>query len=189
MLSDNLPRAGCKHAGYESSAQFAKNCDADTGARDGLIQDTHLLVRVWVTPSEPKKEEPGTLGLSVDSKIIHAPESAEVCSVHWMAREFGDKWSLPILCRLSAGPLRFLQLKRALGPVSQRMLTRTLKKLEQLGIVLRTPHLGPALQVTYELTQSGQTLYNAVRLLDAWLAKHELAPQGNVICESAIDSR
>lgn len=128
------------------------------------------------------------MGLCVES-YADEPETAELGSVHWMARELGDKWSLPILCRLSAGALRFLQLKRALGPVSQRMLTRTLKKLEQLGLVSRTPHLGPALQVTYELTRSGQTLYHAVRLLNAWLAKHELAPQENVICENAIDSR
>jgi DNA-binding HxlR family transcriptional regulator len=90
-----------------------------------------------------------------------------------MAREFGDKWSLPILCRLGGGPLRFLQLKRALGPVSQRMLTRTLKKLERIGVVARTTHVGPALQVTYELTKGGLTLYEAVRLLNAWMAKHE----------------
>lgn len=129
------------------------------------------------------------MGLCVESRFIHEPEAAEMSSVHRIAREFGDKWSLPILCRLSAGPLRFLQLKRALGPVSQRMLTRTLKKLEQLGVVSRTPCLGPALQVTYELTQSGRTLYHAVRMLNVWLAKHELSPQKNVIREDAIDSR
>jgi DNA-binding HxlR family transcriptional regulator len=91
-----------------------------------------------------------------------------------MAREFGDKWSLPVLCQLSAGPLRFLQLKRALGAVSQRMLTRTLKKLENLGVVMRKEHMGPSLQVSYELTQSGRAIYEAVRLLNAWMAKHDL---------------
>jgi DNA-binding HxlR family transcriptional regulator len=95
-------------------------------------------------------------------------------SVHWLAREFGDKWSLPILYRLGGGPLRFLQLKRAVGPVSQRMLTRTLKKLERLGVVVRTPRTGPALQVTYELTSIGITLYEAMHLLEAWMAQHEL---------------
>ncbi|WP_166931773.1 winged helix-turn-helix transcriptional regulator [Rhizomicrobium electricum] len=91
-----------------------------------------------------------------------------------MAREFGDKWSLPVLCQLSAGPLRFLQLKRALGVVSQRMLTRTLKKLEKIGVVARTERLGPSPQVSYELTQSGQSVYEAVRLLNVWMAKHDL---------------
>jgi DNA-binding HxlR family transcriptional regulator len=53
------------------------------------------------------------------------------------------------------------------------MLTRTLKKLERLGVVVRTPHIGPALQVTYELTLFGRTLYEAVGLLEIWMAKHE----------------
>lgn len=110
-----------------------------------------------------------------DACFVQEPEASGMGSVHWLAREFGDKWSLPILCRLGAGPLRFLQLKRAVGPVSQRMLTRTLKKLERLGVVARTPRIGPALQVTYELTQIGVTLYDAVQLLEAWMVKHELA--------------
>jgi DNA-binding HxlR family transcriptional regulator len=106
-----------------------------------------------------------------------------------MAKEFGDKWSLPILCRLGAGPLRFLQLKRALGSVSQRMLTRTLKKLERIGVVARTPRSGHALHVTYQLTQCGLMLYEAVRLLNIWMTKYSGASSRKSDTTAAISGR
>lgn len=108
----------------------------------------------------------------MDATSVPLTESTDVESVHWMVQEFGDKWSLPILCRLGTGPHRFLQLKRALGPVSQRMLTRTLKKLERLGVVSRTCSEGAFPQVTYDLTASGLVLFEAVRKLDVWMAEH-----------------
>jgi DNA-binding HxlR family transcriptional regulator len=110
------------------------------------------------------------LGDMIDTTSVLPAEPTDVESVHWMVQEFGDKWSLPILCRLGTGPHRFLQLKRALGPVSQRMLTRTLKKLERLGVVSRTCSEGAFPQVTYNLTEGGTVLFEAVRKLDHWMA-------------------
>jgi DNA-binding HxlR family transcriptional regulator len=93
--------------------------------------------------------------------------------VYWLACEFGGKWSLPILCELGSGALRFLQLKRALGEISQRMLTRSLKKLERVGVVVRTS-TGSAgtLQVTYSLTEGGAEMLEALRKIDVWLCEH-----------------
>lgn len=52
------------------------------------------------------------------------------------------------------------------------MLTRTLKKLERLGMVSRTCSEGAFPQVTYDLTESGLVLFEAVRKLDGWMAEH-----------------
>lgn len=98
----------------------------------------------------------------------HCSES--VCSVQWMARQFGDKWSLSIVCRLSAGPLRFSQLKASLHGISQRMLTRTLKKLEAIGVITRTASTTVPVQVTYALTERGEALLDPVQKLHKWMA-------------------
>lgn len=87
-----------------------------------------------------------------------------------MARQFGDKWSLSIVCRLSAGPLRFSQLKNSLNGISQRMLTRTLKKLEAIGVITRTVSSTVPVQVTYALTERGEALLDPVQKLHKWMA-------------------
>lgn len=98
--------------------------------------------------------------------------TSSICSVHWLARQFGDTWSLPVLCRLAAGPMRFSQLRNGLGPISQRMLTRTLKKLERIGIVSRNSSEGFPLQVTYSLTERGAALLDPLWRLHHWMHAH-----------------
>ena len=95
--------------------------------------------------------------------------AGSICSVHWLAQQFGDKWSLPVVCRLSAQPLRFSQLKHNLGPISQRMLTRTLKKLEAINVVKRTVSNTVPVQVTYALTERGTALLDPLWQLHTWM--------------------
>jgi DNA-binding HxlR family transcriptional regulator len=102
----------------------------------------------------------------------HVPVTSSICSVHWLARQFGDTWSLPVLCRLADGPMRFSQLRNCLGPVSQRMLTRTLKKLERIGIVSRRSTEGFPLTVTYALTERGMALLDPLWRLHMWMRTH-----------------
>ncbi len=85
----------------------------------------------------------------------------------------GDKWSLYIVMRLKAGPLRFMELKRQVEGISQRMLTLTLKGLEADGLVTRTvfPTIPP--RVDYELTQLGHTLMEPVTGLIAWAERNQ----------------
>jgi DNA-binding HxlR family transcriptional regulator len=84
----------------------------------------------------------------------------------------GDKWSLFIIGNLAAGPMRFNELKREIGDISQRMLTLTLKGLEKDGLVTRTvfPTIPP--RVDYELTSLGRTLLEPVIALVNWADDH-----------------
>ncbi len=50
----------------------------------------------------------------------------------------GDKWSVLVIMMLIDGPMRFNELKRKIGGISQRMLTLTLRGLERDGLVTRT---------------------------------------------------
>jgi DNA-binding HxlR family transcriptional regulator len=75
----------------------------------------------------------------------------------------GDKWSVLVIMMLIEGPMRFNELKRKIGGISQRMLTLTLRGLERDGLVTRTvfPTIPP--RVDYELTELGRGLAQPVR--------------------------
>lgn len=84
----------------------------------------------------------------------------------------GDKWSVLIIVLLSNGSKRFTEIKRAIGGISQRMLTLSLRGLERDGLIKRTqfPTIPP--RVVYELTPLGRSLGKAVKPLGEWAQGH-----------------
>jgi DNA-binding HxlR family transcriptional regulator len=81
----------------------------------------------------------------------------------------GNRWSLLVLGALRRGQrLRYNELQRAVNGISQRMLTLTLKKLEENGFVERTIFATVPPRVDYELTPLGNTLIQPVRALIEW---------------------
>ena len=80
----------------------------------------------------------------------------------------GDKWTIFVVALLSERSMRFNELRRAVGAISQRMLALTLKGLERDGLVTRTvfPTIPP--RVDYELTDIGRTLIGPLHTLHAW---------------------
>ena len=94
------------------------------------------------------------------------PHVTEDCrAVSAVLARIGDKWSVLTVSRLGGGPLRFNELKRDIGGISQRMLTLTLRGLERDGLVTRTvfPTVPP--RVDYELTALGRSLLVPVSAL------------------------
>ncbi len=70
-----------------------------------------------------------------------------------------DKWTMLILEVLAEqGELRFTQIGRALGNISQKMLTQTLRQMERDGLVIRTVHAVVPPKVEYRLTELGHGL-------------------------------
>ena len=84
----------------------------------------------------------------------------------------GDKWSLLVIVELTHGPLRFRQLQRAVGGISQRMLTLTVRRLERDGLVRRTVYPTVPAQVDYRLTEMGASLTHLLRALADWSLAH-----------------
>jgi len=80
----------------------------------------------------------------------------------------GDKWSLMVVVLLVCGTRRFMELRRDIGPISQRMLTRTLRRLERDGLVVRTVHPVVPPRVEYTLTPLGQALSEAIQPVVDW---------------------
>jgi DNA-binding HxlR family transcriptional regulator len=63
-------------------------------------------------------------------------------------------------------------LRRQLGSVSQRMLTRTLRNLESTGLIARRVTKSKAIAVEYSLTQLGKTIITPLRGMCRWARKH-----------------
>ncbi|MEI9888297.1 MAG: helix-turn-helix domain-containing protein [Rhizomicrobium sp.] len=99
-------------------------------------------------------------------------ETSDCRAVSGVLARVGDKWSVLIVSRLGAAPMRFNELKREIGGISQRMLTLTLRGLERDGLITRTvfPTIPP--RVDYELTTLGRSLLEPVSALGAWALKN-----------------
>jgi DNA-binding HxlR family transcriptional regulator len=96
-------------------------------------------------------------------------QETEACrAVSDILSRVGDKWTVLVVELLSDGPMRFNELRRKIGSISQKMLTTTLRGLERDGLVTRTiyPTIPP--RVDYELTQLGRELGDPLRALGKW---------------------
>jgi DNA-binding HxlR family transcriptional regulator len=71
---------------------------------------------------------------------------------------FIGSWTPKVLFPVRDRPYRHGQLRRQLGSVSQRMLTRTLRNLESAGLIARRVTLSKAIAVEYSLTKLGRTI-------------------------------
>jgi len=101
------------------------------------------------------------------------PHRTEDCrAISEILQRVGDKWTVLVVGKLGKGPLRFNELRAAVGGISQKMLTTTLRGLERDGFVTRTvfPTIPP--RVDYELTQLGCDLLVPVGALGEWARKN-----------------
>jgi len=80
----------------------------------------------------------------------------------------GDKWSVLVVSYLGERTLRFSELRRRIGGISQKMLTSTLRNLERDGFVNRTVFPTTPPSVEYELTDLGRELLIPVQNLADW---------------------
>ena len=99
-------------------------------------------------------------------KNIHVTDDCRAIS-DVLAR-VGDKWSILVVSRLGKKTMRFNELRRDIGGISQRMLTLTLRGLERDGLITRAvfPTIPP--RVDYALTPLGCSLLKPVNGLSDW---------------------
>ncbi|WP_427134329.1 winged helix-turn-helix transcriptional regulator [Pseudarthrobacter sp. S9] len=84
------------------------------------------------------------------------------------------RWGSLTLAALVDGPLRFAEVRRAVGGVTDRMLAQTLQRLEADGLVSRMPHSTIPPRVDYDLTALGRPI--AERICDLIAAIYEQLP-------------
>ena len=87
----------------------------------------------------------------------------------------GDKWTVLVVGLLAQRTMRFNEIRRAVGGISQRMLTLTVRGLEADGLITRTafPTIPP--RVDYALTDLGRSLMEPLIVLGNWARKNQAA--------------
>lgn len=90
------------------------------------------------------------------------------CAVEAALSFIDGKWKGVILFHLLEGTQRFNGLRRRLPTITQRMLTRQLRELEEAGLVSRTVHPVVPPHVDYDLTPLGQSMEPVIRALAEW---------------------
>lgn len=108
-----------------------------------------------------KKSAPSTLGGLYDNKTE--------CPILHVFRRIGGKWKLPILWHLAdQESVRYNELKRSVRGVTNMMLTKCLRELEEYGMVIRRQYNEVPPRVEYSLTERGKKLLPALAELYAW---------------------
>ncbi len=93
---------------------------------------------------------------------------AAACPTRQVINRIGDRWSLLVISALEAGTLRFREVQHAVGGVSQKMLTQTLRALERDGLVRRDIYASVPPKVEYSLTQLGRGLSERLAAIRVW---------------------
>ena len=95
------------------------------------------------------------------------------CPVETTLTLISNRWRVLILRDLMKGPLRFGELKRSIGSITQKVLTSNLRSMEEQGLLTRTvfPEVPP--RVEYELTELGYSLKPVLDSMSEWGADYK----------------
>ena len=93
----------------------------------------------------------------------------EICPVRNVIARFGNKWAFLVILVLNEnGVSRFGELKKLIPDISPKVLSNTLKILEEDGFVSRTTYKEVPIRVEYELTDLGNSIVPLIHKLTEW---------------------
>ena len=97
----------------------------------------------------------------------------QTCASHQAVGRLADKWTLLVFYALAQGTKRYSELQRQIAGISPKMLTQTLRSLEENGYVEREifPEVPP--RVEYSLTELGVSFVQPVAVLFQWAQDHK----------------
>lgn len=115
----------------------------------------------------PAPDDDETLPLS--ERMRRGQLFAADCPSRGVLDHVTSRWGVLALVALRDGTLRFSELRRRIGGVSEKMLAQTLQALEEDGFVLRTAHPEVPPRVDYRLTPLGTEVAAHVAALVDWI--------------------
>ena len=95
------------------------------------------------------------------------------CPVETTLMLIGDKWKVLILRDLMNGTMRFGELNKSIGTVSQKVLTAQLRDMEEKGLLTRKIYAEVPPRVEYTLTETGYSLKPVLDAMWAWGAEYK----------------
>ncbi|AYF73039.1 transcriptional regulator [Nocardia yunnanensis] len=109
----------------------------------------------------------------VESSGLPADVYSAKCPTRQVLDHIAGKWTVLVIdSLLQHDTLRYTELSRRIGGVSQKMLTQTLRSLESDGFLTRTVHPTIPPRVEYELTALGRSLAEPIAALRLWTEEH-----------------
>lgn len=123
-------------------------------------------------------------GMLEDMTAVHEPITAEQvefapygdfesdCPARMGVDVFGNSWLPVVVYLLREGPMRPSDLRAAIGGISQKMLTQTLRRMERMTLIERHRYAEAPPRVEYELTEAGRDLLLPIYALGDWVDKH-----------------
>ena len=95
-------------------------------------------------------------------------EELPECPVATTVQLIGSKWKLLILRNLLQRPWRFNELKRSLDGISQKVLTDSLRSMEEDGLITRTVYPDVPPHVEYALSETGESMRPILMAMQSW---------------------
>ncbi|MDE7367402.1 MAG: helix-turn-helix transcriptional regulator [Lachnospiraceae bacterium] len=90
------------------------------------------------------------------------------CPVATTVSVIGSKWKLLIIRNLLVRPWRFNELKKDLDGISQKVLTDSLRAMEEDGIIIRTVYPEVPPRVEYALSELGESMRPILNAMQQW---------------------
>jgi len=95
-------------------------------------------------------------------------EELPECPVATTVSLIGSKWKLLIMRNLLVRPWRFNELKNSLDGISQKVLTDSLRSMEEDGIITRTVYPEVPPRVEYALSELGESMRPIIKSMEEW---------------------
>src|SRR5205814_9983063 len=139
------------------------------------ISSIHIYWHVTLFPCASER-----LALDKDMpKLSPASVMDAQCPSRLVLDRIADKWTALIIQLLAKKTMRYAELQREIGGISQKMLTQTLRSLERDGLVRRNVYPVVPPRVDYSLTKLGRTLIEPLHSLCPWSQNHLAELQAN----------
>lgn len=90
------------------------------------------------------------------------------CSVEMTLQLIGNRWKVLIMRDLLKGTMRFGELKKSVGSITQKVLTQNLREMEESGLLIRKVYAEVPPRVDYTLTELGYSLKPILNSMDEW---------------------
>ena len=100
--------------------------------------------------------------------VIKIKGKTYYCPVEVAMDVIGGKWKAVILWYLIGGTLRYNELKKKIVSISERILIRELKELEQSGLIKRKAYPTVPPKVEYSLSSYGQSIVPLIQNIASW---------------------
>ena len=95
-------------------------------------------------------------------------EELPACPVATTVQLIGSKWKLLIIRNLLVRPWRFNELRKDLAGISQKVLTDSLRSMEQDSIVIRRVYPEVPPRVEYSLSELGESMRPIIQAMEQW---------------------